>query len=558
MRTKNLFYGFAAMVAVSASLSSCSNDDWNEQNPDGRTPITLTSNIASSRVIDQNFQNTQIASGVQVGVYARSSATGNPLIADNQMLTADGNGNFTGDPIYYPTDGSSVSIYAYAPYNLEWNSKLESDNTFTVAADQSTDDGFTDSDLLRGVPDDNSLTQNNDAVSVRFKHMLTKLNINFDTGDTDVSLQGAEISIMNTLPTTTLNVYSGTIGSATGKAQEIKAAEFADEAGSFTASAVIVPQAISANTELVRVKLADNSTVIDASLNENVTFESGKKYTFTIKFDESGGVTTATMTLNTTIDDWEDGNQDFISEYGIGDFINADGTFLKAEEVTSENNANVKAVIFSTNVTATDAADGYDAYAMNITPANGKRWGDKTVTINEGIELFPDALADMDGRAKTAAVLASETYSSIADKSENIFECLERVTTVNNKSVVSETFLPSFGQWIEFLNNLGNAGITADTELGTDSDWQTLWTSQDKQVITTINTSISEKLGEGTTLLGNNVYLSVTESDNVEKFWSVQISDANWSFGKNPAKDGTRTALTCIAVKLPKTQLTQQ
>lgn len=295
--------------------------------------------------------------------------------------------------------------------------------------------------------------------------------------------------------------------------------------------------------------------MINAKLNQAVTFESGKKYTYTVKFNG----TSAELVLGSSITEWEDGNKDFVSQYGVGDFILADGSFLKADDATTENTSNVRAVIFSTDVTATDAAEGYGAYAMNITPSYNKIWGSETVTINTGINTFADALTDMDGRGKTAAVLASETYKNLDNQSSTIFECLERITTVDNKDVVSTTFVPSFGQWIAFLNNLGSADITASTQLSADSNWDPLWTSVDNTVIETINKYMTDHLGEGKAILGtsNVVYLSVTESDQAAKFWAVQTSSNAWKFGKNPGKSGQRTALTCIAVKLPTAQLEQ-
>lgn len=554
MSNKNLFFVAVAAFAASASIVSCSQENVLDEPIGGRTPIMLTSDIALSRVTDQTFQNTQIVSGVRVGVFVQPATGSGALIADNAALTANGSGGFTGAPIYYPADGSAVSIYAYAPYNVDWNSSLNADKAFTVSADQSTEKGFTDSDLLRGVPTNNSLVASNEEVPIAFKHKLTKLNINFDTSDSNVDLKGAEVSILNTLPTTTLNVYSGAVGTASGTATEIKVASFASDATSFTACAVIVPQTINSGTDLVCVKV--NSTVINAKLNQAVTFESGKKYTYTVKFNG----TSAELVLGSSITEWEDGNKDFVSQYGVGDFILADGSFLKADDATTENTSNVRAVIFSTDVTATDAAEGYGAYAMNITPSYNKIWGSETVTINTGINTFADALTDMDGRGKTAAVLASETYKNLDNQSSTIFECLERITTVDNKDVVSTTFVPSFGQWIAFLNNLGSADITASTQLSADSNWDPLWTSVDNTVIETINKYMTDHLGEGKAILGTSnvvVYLSVTESDQAAKFWAVQTSSNAWKFGKNPGKSGQRTALTCIAVKLPTAQLEQ-
>lgn len=556
MSNKNLFFMAAAALAASASIVSCSHENVLDETLGGRTPIMLTSDIALTRVTDQTLQNTQIANGVRVGVFVQPATDGGELIADNAALTANGNGGFTGDPIYYPADGSAVSIYAYAPYNADWNSSLNTDKTFIVSADQSAEKGFTDSDLLRGVPTNNSLEASNDAVPIIFKHKLTKLNINFDTSDSDVDLKGAEVSILNTALTTTFNVYSGAVGVASGDVTEIKVASFANDAASFTASAVIVPQTISANTELVRVTLANSSTVIEAKLNQEVTFESGKKYTYTVKLGGTSSDPTAKLIPGSSITEWEDGNKDFVSQYGVGDFILADGSFLKADEATAENTSDVRAVIFSTDVTATDSAEGYGAYAMNITPSYNKIWGSEAVTINTGTGDFTEALADMDGRSKTAAVLESETYNSLEDKTSTIFECLGRVTTVDNKNVVSAAFVPSFGQWIAFLNNLGDAGITASTQLGEDSNWNALWTSADNTVIETINQYMTDHLGK--TILGtNNIYLSVTESDQTAKFWAVQTSSDAWKFGKNPGKGVSRTTLTCIAVKLPTVQLEQ-
>ena len=89
MQDRKLFISLAAALTMAAGFTSCSNDDVLEGQPlDGRTPITLTSSVAT-RSVSQTLQDDQIANGVKVGVFAQSNATAIEN-GDNNMLTADG------------------------------------------------------------------------------------------------------------------------------------------------------------------------------------------------------------------------------------------------------------------------------------------------------------------------------------------------------------------------------------------------------------------------------------------------------------------------------------
>ena len=129
----------AAALVMAAGFTACSSDDeLQRHDAGGRTPITLTSSVAT-RAVGQNLQSTQIERGVQVGVYVTS---GGQLIenGDNNALTANGQGGFTGETMFFPEQGA-VSVYAYAPYNAGWTGSQGTERTFTVPADQSTDEG---------------------------------------------------------------------------------------------------------------------------------------------------------------------------------------------------------------------------------------------------------------------------------------------------------------------------------------------------------------------------------------------------------------------------------
>ena len=288
MKTRKLFLGFAAMLAASTTFTSCSNEDElgarfaamlaasttftscsNEDElgarpTDGRTPIILTSNIAT-RTVNTQLQETDIAQGVQVGVFVTPTAAGE-LIADNAVITSDGKGSFTGTIGNYPAgEGATVGIYAYAPYNSAWTGKLNEAQTFTVKTDQTADVDYLASDLLYGTPQNNAVAASENAVQVQFKHKLTKINLAFNTEGTEIDLKGATVSLVNVLTQTTINLSDGTLGTSTATA-DIAVAKFASNATQFAASAIIVPQTVSANADFVRVQLADGTTY-DANIS---------------------------------------------------------------------------------------------------------------------------------------------------------------------------------------------------------------------------------------------------------------------------------------------------
>ena len=566
MKNKNLFWGLAAIAAV--SMSSCTNDIQEVQNTNGRTPITLTSNVNYSRTTNQDLQATQLAKDIEVGVFVKK-AEGTDLVADNHLQTADGAGNFTGEAMYFPEDGSAVSVYAYAPYNSAWTGKLTTAQTFTVQTDQSTDANYLASDLLRGVPTGtNSFTSENPKVALAFTHKLSKLNITLKTAskddssseastqadteatETTVDLKGATVEILNTKPTATLKVDDGTLGAASGTAVSIKAATFAKDATAFDASVIIVPQKVAKGTEFVKITLANGTTHV-ASLGTEVEFATGKVYTFTVTVAGSG----ANIEPGSSAIDWVDGGdlagttEEKIT-YGVGDYVTKDGTFIKNADLTDDDKANVAAVIFSTNVSQTDAADGYEAYAVLINQINGKKWG-FTDLIGTSCEDLADALAELDGRTKTTTILNSDPYKNSQEQTSSVFECLNRQTTIS-EDISSGCFVPSFGQMIQLLNNLGGAGIDASTTLeDVNYGSNSMYVSTDKEVINKVNAYITALDAEKELLTEGGIYITVTECN--ANFWNVQITTEGWQFGRNTGKGSSnlRRSLACVAVKFP-------
>ena len=282
------------------------------------SPITLVSSVAQTRSANVNLQKTQIANGVKVGVFVQN-ADGFIANGNNAQMTADGNGGLNGTLLYYPADGSAVSIHAYAPYSTAFSDMADNAAPFTVASDQSTDAGYLASDLLCGAPvGTNAFTKGSPTVPLNFMHKLSKVNVKFKTGGTtDVDLKGATINIVNTLPSTTLKVSDGTVGEASGTATTIKAVTFAANATEFLASAVIVPQKVAAGS-FVQVALT-NGKVLNAQLNTASTFLSGKSYTYSVNISGQGGDATAIIEMASTVTDWDANTDELTGDVTVED-----------------------------------------------------------------------------------------------------------------------------------------------------------------------------------------------------------------------------------------------
>lgn len=564
MQNRKLFATLTAAIALTAGLASCSNNDeeLDSQNVDGRTPITLTSNVAT-RAASQNLQNTQIASNVNVGVFVTQSE-GASIDVNNHLLTANGEGGFTGEAIYFPDDATSVNIYAYAPYNSEWNGKLNDDNTFTVPADQSSDAAYCEADLM--VADKISTNPTSDAINLTFKHKLAKLNLDFDLGDSNINLAGATVSVLNVESQVNVNVSTGDVNTVTGNITTITAAKFAEEAASFEASVVFAPQTINNTTQFVKVVTADEEHTFEAPLNQSVEFKSGKKYTYTVCFSEDGsGSTQMTLVAGSVVEDWEDG---MLELYAIGDYVTKDGQIVKKADVSDANKADIVAVIFSKEVSETDAAAGYDAYAMGLTVMGSKAWKLGDVLIGEEINDFAKAFADLDGLSKTRAILASTQYTGLEEDAKG--NCFVNYSTYKNNNPLptdgrtSEWFTPSFGQMVQIFNNLGDANLTVDmTLVGPNNYSSAMHGVAETTVLEKMNEYVAA-VKDGTEMFSTNksfttMYATVTEQGD-SGCWgfstgkvTINSTDYAWGFGRNCSKSSTnlRNIVPCVAIKLP-------
>lgn len=280
MNGKSFILTLSTVMALSVALTACSNDDEVTGSQNSRTPatLTLTSNMLTTRAAD-GLQATQIACGVQVGVFATAGSI------SNHQLTANGSGGFSDDDMTIPTGTSSVDVYAYAPYQSDWSK--DAANSFSVQTDQSSDEGYKASDLLWGSKMDVSVTTSTTA-DITFAHKLSKVKVVIaKKSGASLTLAGAKVSIVGTKVTTTLKPSDGTLGDASGDTDDILMATLTGEDAA-TVAAVVVPQTVSADVQFLKIVLASNKT-FNVKLSSAVTFQSGKSYVLGVELASTDG-----------------------------------------------------------------------------------------------------------------------------------------------------------------------------------------------------------------------------------------------------------------------------
>lgn len=601
MKQNKFFLGLATIAATVFAFTSCSQDELSTakaETPDPGQEILLSTIFSTTRSISQTIQENQIANGVQVGVFVNETNSTTNFVenGNNNYFTADGSGGLTignaDNKIYYPKT-SNVDIYAYAPYQSGWTiSDVNTNQNFTVQADQSSDDNYKASDLIWATPKTNQASSES-ALALAFAHKLSKININIVNNRTGLSLKGATVSILNTVRTATINPSTGATAVKGGEsASAITVATYGTESeptatveSPATASAIIVPQEIAANTKFIQViTSADHnnseSTTLTAKIGtSNKTFASNKSYNYTLTINDNS----VELTFNgTSLGSWEDENESGDLEddtpavtYTIGDYVLTDGTFVKANAYTS---GTVAGIIFSTSVSTTDAAAGYGAYIMGLNrkkmafPVNTNydTTSDETKTstkeygaqMGTGINNFEDAFADYDGLTKTTTMMGSTYYTSLTtDQQASFMGNLSWHNTTISGSVASSWYLPSFGQLIQILNNLGDADITSSAVTTMDSSNLVELTGVSTSTIASKLQGIVDAVNGTNNMFanGNIQYVCSTENGSNSnshwgKAWQVKFNtDGNVSVGKNLSRsnDSNYSVIPVAAVKLP-------
>lgn len=548
----NLFIALFG-TSVLMGMTACTEDLQTQIRPYGT--MKFASDMLATKTADVDLQSTQIVSGVQVGVFVEA---GEDVTYANSCLTADGNGSFSSTSVMYWPD-ASANVYAYAPYNGSWSDALSAEKVFTVALDQSTDEAYLKSDLLWGTPQENPVPQTADVVSVLFAHKLAKLNVNIVNNNESIDLRGASLNVLDVLPSIPVNVKTGDLGAAEGTAADIRIAGFASDAEEFRASALVVPQTVAAG-DFLQIVTAD-SKVLVARLASSLELKSARRYSYTIRISGDSEAVQVELVLDSSISDWEDdsemgGDASEVVSYVVGDYVLADGTFMKAADAAAapaEVKAEIAGVIFSTNVSEADAAAGYDGYAMSVWGRKGSQtWcslaGEEAVLVGNAVSSTSVAFADLDGLSFASLVKAADAeYTYFTAFNFANYSAQKKALTGDN---LSGWYVPSLGQMALILNNLAGAEIdlTADYELTGGGEYTD---TSHPDIVSRLNACITavNDASYADFSTSDQFFAAATERD-ASQIWGVKLTSSGYVIASKASKgNGGRNIAPVFAFK---------
>ncbi|NDV83336.1 fimbrillin family protein [Bacteroides sp. 51] len=285
-QTKTFIANTLGIIILAGTAFSCSKSEIIEDQYTEQAPILLQSRVSAGKL---RLQTDQIESNQKLGFYVTQASDINNVKYDNIAITADGSGGFSyTERMYYPADNSKVNFYAIHPYNdaalLEQNESV----TFSITPDQTTANGYLQSDLLHASKSD--VSRSKDKIGLEFTHRLSKFSFTIKPGNgMDLSHLNA-VSILGTKPSTSIHITTGNLQEVGNNTTEVYAygvkGASDSEAQVTGIQAIVVPQTIDADTRLFKITVG--TTDYYYTTPETITYASGYNYNYELTIHSTG------------------------------------------------------------------------------------------------------------------------------------------------------------------------------------------------------------------------------------------------------------------------------
>ena len=332
MMKKRHILHWAMGVVMTPLLGSCAADDVvGDAGREGcdiisGQPMTVTS---VTRSTDGGKSSTQFEQDEIVWLWA-NKADGSEYIKAWQ-LTAQSGGSLIGSAKYWPSDGSSLDVYALhgnfknptiSEGTTQWSSLSL---THTVETDQTSDNKKRLSDLLYSQTS-SAVAPNTGSVQLTFDHLLAKITVKLDLinskGINAGELANAEVKLTNILPDATISNTSLTANpvqtSTTGTRTTITSGEIPSSisSGDVIGSAIVPLQNFGggkgsdSENNVITITLAyPDSRSFSYTPTPYVALTAGNEYIYTLKIINGelsvSSITVKDFTNETTPKSWD-------------------------------------------------------------------------------------------------------------------------------------------------------------------------------------------------------------------------------------------------------------
>ena len=300
MMKKRHILHWAMGVILTPLLGSCSADDViggagrEECDIISGQPITVTS---ATRATYGSTSSTPFYVNEEVWLWANKTDGTEYIKA--WKLTAQSDGSFTGAYKYWPSDGSSLYVYAlhgnFGNTTITENptSWAELSLTHTVETDQSTDAKKPKSDLLYAKT--GPVSSKTTPAKLTFEHLLAKITVKLDLKNSQgiraEELANATVTLTNILPEATFTSSTGAAASAGGTRKTITAGKPATVSDGVEIGSAIVPlqnfgggKSTSSDDNVITITLdSPDNRSFSYKPTPSVALTAGNEYIYTLK-----------------------------------------------------------------------------------------------------------------------------------------------------------------------------------------------------------------------------------------------------------------------------------
>lgn len=286
-------------AAVTLALAGCNQEsNTPEKENDSRVPVRVSSNIEVSRAVDNAWEENDA-----IGIFMLNNDAVDTY-SNVEYTTPETDGAFApkDQVIYLPVDGTARDFVAYYPYQSSMTDDIYSID-LTNQADQSAIDFMTSEKDNGEYSTVAGIDKTSPEVNFRFRHRLSKLRLNIQTGagfiGDNSELAGMEVKLTNQQTTGTCNVLTDNAVTITPASNTI---ELLTAANGLSAEAIVFPSNDYTDMQFEFHVIGHEPYKWSLSESTATKFEEGKSYIYNITINKTG------VSVSSTIENWVDGN----------------------------------------------------------------------------------------------------------------------------------------------------------------------------------------------------------------------------------------------------------
>ena len=282
-------------------MAGCSNEVEEQVMDSRRVPLQINGdiNMLMTRAADDHWDDNDA-----IGVYmvnAENSIVRNVSNYRYTVVTGGQNGTFIpadeNNTAYFPEDGTAVNVVAYYPQGNVFENKL--------SLDLANQDEQPRIDLMSAKAE--GASKNKPSINLEFKHRLTKL---FFEIEGDVNTDGIYAAIGNQYTDIQYDILNDELLIADGSEKKEIVMKYwnLDEGKNRFVEAIVLPNEEGNAAEDRQLTFQLNEKIFKATISNSTTFEAGKKYTYTVRFETTPSGNINVSITGVSIKNWDDGD----------------------------------------------------------------------------------------------------------------------------------------------------------------------------------------------------------------------------------------------------------